>query len=114
VAAPAAPPARAFNIFLGGGVPGPHQRAGLVGPLTPLLPLKDKMAFLRGIQGPDATRSRPARRSSASRWSTTPRRAARRRSRDHAPRLRRRPAPDADRRAGDGLYYKFLDNPSRW
>ena len=51
--APAAPPARAFNIFYGGGAPLPFQQAGLVGPLAPLAPFKDKMAFLRGIQGPD-------------------------------------------------------------
>src|SRR5712672_2857736 len=52
-AAPAPPPARAFNIFLGGGVPLVHQTMGLVGPLAQLAPLKDKMAFIRGIQGPD-------------------------------------------------------------
>ena len=36
--APPAPPVRAFNIFLGGGVPQIFQQAGLVGPLAPLAP----------------------------------------------------------------------------
>jgi Protein of unknown function (DUF1552) len=52
-AVPADPPTRAFNIFFSGSVPLPFQQAGLVGPLTPLLPFKDKMAFIRGIVGPD-------------------------------------------------------------
>jgi hypothetical protein len=50
-AAPGAAPVRAFNIFLGGGVPKVFQAGGLVGPLSPLAPLASKMAFVRGIQG---------------------------------------------------------------
>jgi hypothetical protein len=114
-AAPVAPPARAFNIFLGGGIPGVHQSAGLVGPLAPLLPLKDKMAFLRGVQGPDGhpvaagaafvgkslvndtTAGGPSIDNEIMR---------------HAYPTGRPPTPiDVQ---GMGSYYKFLDNPSRW
>jgi len=114
-AAPVAPPTRAFNIFLGGGVPGPHQKNGLVGPLAPLLPLKDKMAFMRGIQGPDGhpvaagaafvgkslvndtTAGGPSIDNEIMR---------------HAYMAGRPPTPiDVQ---GMGFYYKFLDNPSRW
>jgi hypothetical protein len=50
--APAPAPVRAFNIFFGGGAPKLFQLDGLVGPLAPLAPLANKMAFVRGIQGP--------------------------------------------------------------
>ncbi|HXI58881.1 MAG TPA: DUF1552 domain-containing protein [Polyangia bacterium] len=114
-AAPAPAPARAFNIFLGGGVPELHQRAGLVGPLTPLLPFKDKMAFLRGIQGPDGhpiaagaafvgkslvndtTAGGPSIDNEIMRFAYPS----------------GRPPTPIDVQ-GMGFYYKFLDNPSRW
>ena len=115
-AAPADPPVRAFNVFLGGGVPVNHQRAGLVGPLAPLVPLKDKMAFIRGIQGPDGhpvgagaafvgkslvndtTAGGPSLDNMIMR---------------HAYPMGGRPTTPIDVQ-GMGFYYKFLDNPSRW
>jgi len=113
--APPAPPVRAFNVFLGGGVPAIFQQAGLVGPLAPLAPLASKMAFVRGIAGPGG---HPAGASNAFVGkngvnSTT----AGGPSIDNeimrfayptgAP-----PTPVAVQ--GAGYYYKFLDDPSRW
>jgi Protein of unknown function (DUF1552) len=113
--APAAPPVRAFNIFLGGGVPQLHQLNGLVGPLAPLAPLASKMAFVRGIVGPgghplaagaaftgqnlvnDTTAGGPSIDNEIMR---------------HAYPTGKPPTPiDVQ---GVGYYYKFLDDPSRW
>ncbi len=44
-----APPARAFNLFFGLGVPKEIQSDGLVGPLSPLAAIADKISLLRGI-----------------------------------------------------------------
>ncbi len=113
--APPAPPVRAFNVFLGGGVPAIFQQAGLVGPLAPLAPLASKMAFVRGIAGPGG---HPAGASNAFVGkngvnSTT----AGGPSIDNeimrfayptgAP-----PTPVAVQ--GAGFYCKFLDDPRRW
>ena len=114
-AAPAPPPARAFNIFLGGGVPALHQKNGLVGPLAPLLPLKDKMAILRGIQGPDghpvaaaaAFVGRPPVNNTTAGGPSIDNEIMR-----HAYQSGRPDTPiDVQ---GMGFYYKFLDDPSRW
>jgi hypothetical protein len=115
--APAAPPARAFNIFLGGGVPPLHWGGGtdLVGPLAPLAPLKNKLAFVRGLEGlgghpaaagaaftgknlvNDTTAGGPSIDNELMR---------------HAYPTGKPPTPvDVQ---GAGYYYKFLDNPSRW
>jgi Protein of unknown function (DUF1552) len=114
-AAPVAPPVRAFNIFLGGGVPKLHQQGGLVGPLAPLAPLANKMAFLRGIVGPgghpgaagaaftgkdlvnDTTAGGPSIDNEIMRHAYPT----------------GKPATPIDVQ-GMGYYYKFLDNPSRW
>jgi hypothetical protein len=114
-AAPAAPPVRAFNIFLGGGVPQLHQANGLVGPLAPLAPLADKMAFIRGIVGPgghplaagaaftgknlvnDTTAGGPSVDNEI--------------MRHYYP--AGKPSTPIDVQ-GVGYYYKFLDDPSRW
>ena len=114
-AAPAPPPVRAFNIFLGGGVPLPHQTMGLVGPLAPLAPLKDKMAFIRGIQGPDghvlaagaAYVGKPLVNNTTAGGPSIDNEIMR-----HAYPTGKPPTPmDVQ---GMGTYYKFLDNPSRW
>jgi hypothetical protein len=114
-AAPVAPPVRAFNIFLGGGVPLPHQTMGLVGPLAPLAPLKDKMAFIRGIQGPDghpiaagaAFVGKPLVNDTTAGGPSIDNEIMR-----HAYPTGKPPTPvDVQ---GMGAYYKFLDNPSRW
>jgi hypothetical protein len=115
--APVAPPQRAFNIFLGGGVPSLHWGGGtaLAGPLAPLAPLKDKMAFIRGIEGPgghpgaagaaftgknlvnDTTAGGPSIDNELMRFAYP---------------TGKPPTPiDVQ---GAGYYYKFLDNPSRW
>jgi hypothetical protein len=113
--APAAPPVRAFNIFLGGGVPAIHQMNGLTGPLAPLAPLASKMAFLRGVEGPgghpaaagaaftgknlvnDTTAGGPSVDNEVMRFAYP---------------TGKPPTPiDVQ---GVGYYYKFLDNPSRW
>jgi len=114
-AAPAAPPVRAFNIFLGGGVPALHQANGLVGPLAPLAPLASKMAFIRGIEGPgghpaaagaaftgknlvnDTTAGGPSVDNEVMRFAYPTGK-----------------PPTAIDVQGVGYYYKFLDNPSRW
>jgi hypothetical protein len=114
-AAPAPPPVRAFNIFLGGGVPQLHQKNGLVGPLAPLAPLADKMAFVRGIVGPgghplaagaaftgknlvnDTTAGGPSVDNEV--------------MRHYYP--AGKPSTPIDVQ-GVGYYYKFLDDPSRW
>lgn len=114
-AAPAPPPVRAFNIFLGGGVPAIHQGNGLVGPLAPLAPLATKMAFLRGVEGPgghpgaagaaytgknlvnDTQAGGPSVDNEVMRFAYP---------------TGKPPTPiDVQ---GVGYYYKFLDNPSRW
>jgi hypothetical protein len=116
-AAPVAPPVRAFNIFLGGGVPSLHWGGGntLAGPLSPLAPLASKMAFVRGVEGPgghpaaagaaftgknlvnDTTAGGPSIDNEIMR---------------HAYPTGKPPTPiDVQ---GAGYYYKFLDNPSRW
>ena len=114
-AAPAPPPVRAFNIFLGGGVPALHQTNGLVGPLAPLAPLAGKMAFMRGVEGPgghpaaagaaftgknlvnDTTAGGPSVDNEVMRFAYP---------------TGKPPTPiDVQ---GVGYYYKFLDNPSRW
>jgi hypothetical protein len=114
-AAPAAPPVRAFNIFLGGGVPGIHAKNGLVGPLAPLAPLAGKMAFMRAVEGPgghpaaagaaftganlvnDTTAGGPSVDNAVMRFAYP---------------TGKPPTPiDVQ---GVGYYYKFLDNPSRW
>jgi hypothetical protein len=50
-AAPSAviPPARAFNVFFGLGIPAPLQKEGYAGVLEPLSPLKDKLLIMRGV-----------------------------------------------------------------
>jgi hypothetical protein len=113
--APPAPPVRAFNIFLGGGVPAIFQQAGLVGPLAPLVPLASKMAFVRGIQGPGG---HPAGAANAfvGKDSIT-------NTQMGGPSIDNEimrfayptgapPTPVAVQ--GAGYYYKFLDDPSRW
>ena len=114
-AAPVDPPVRAFNIFVGGGIPAAHQKNGLVGPLSPLLPLKDKMAFFRGIQGPDghpvaagaAFVGKPLVNATTAGGPSIDNEIMR-----HAYPTGRPPTPiDVQ---GMGSYYKFLDNPSRW
>jgi hypothetical protein len=114
-AAPVPPPVRAFNIFLGGGVPEPHQRNGLVGPLAPLLPLANKMAFIRGVEGPGG---HPAAAGAAfTGKNLVNETTAGGPSIDneiirHAYAAGKPPTPiDVQ---GVGYYYKFLDNPSRW
>ena len=114
-AAPADPPVRAFNIFLGGGIPVNHQRGGLMGPLAPLLPLKDKMAFLRGIQGPDghpvaagaAYVGKPLVNDTTAGGPSIDNEIMR----HFYPTGRPMTPIDVQ---GMGFYYKFLDNPSRW
>jgi Protein of unknown function (DUF1552) len=114
-AAPGAAPVRALNIFLGGGVPKVFQLGGLVGPLTPLAPLANKMAFVRGIQGPgghvlgagaafvgqplvnDTTVGGPSIDNEIMRFAYP---------------MGKPPTPIAVQ--GAGCYFKFLDNPSRW
>jgi hypothetical protein len=114
-AAPPAAPVRAFNIFLGGGVPKVFQLNGLVGPLAPLAPLANKMAFVRGIQGPnghpvgagaafvgkplvnDTTAGGPSIDNEIMRFAHP---------------TGKPPTPIAVQ--GAGYYFKFLDNPSRW
>jgi hypothetical protein len=115
-AAPAPPPARAFNIFWGGGARGIHQQAGLVGPLAPLLPLQNKMAFVRGIRGPtghhaaagaafvgtppvgfNLTASGPSIDNEVMRFAYP---------------TGKPPTPIAVQ--GAGYYFEFLDNPIRW
>jgi len=43
------PPARAFNLFFGLGIPKQIQAEGLTGPLSPLAAVADKLAILRGV-----------------------------------------------------------------
>jgi hypothetical protein len=43
------PPARAFNLFFGLGLPTPLQGEGFAGPIEPLSELQDKLAIVRGI-----------------------------------------------------------------
>lgn len=43
------PPARAFNLFFGLGIPKQLQAEGLAGPLSPLAAVADKLAILRGV-----------------------------------------------------------------
>ena len=113
--APAAPPTRAFNIFFAGGVPLPFQQAGLVGPLTPLLPLKDKMAFLRGIVGPDghpasagaAFVGKPPVDSNTAGGPSIDHEIMR-----HAYATGRPPTPLGAQAMG--FFYAFLDQPTRW
>ncbi len=45
----AKPPARAFNVFFGLGIPAPLQTEGYEGVLEPLRPLADKMLVLRDV-----------------------------------------------------------------
>jgi hypothetical protein len=115
--APAAPPARAFNIFLGGGVPALHWGGGnaLTGPLTPLAPLANKMAFVRGIEGPGG---HPAAAGAAFTGknlvnnTTTGGPSIDNEIMRHAYPTGKPPTPiDVQ---GAGYYYKFLDDPSRW
>jgi len=114
-AAPPAAPVRAFNVFTGGGVPKVFQLQGLVGPLAPLAPLAKKMAFVRGIQGPnghpigagaafvgkplvnDTTAGGPSIDNEIMRFAYP---------------TGKPPTPIAVQ--GAGYYFKFLDNPSRW
>ena len=114
-AAPAAAPVRAFNIFLGGGVPKVFQAGGLVGPLSPLAPLANKMAFVRGIQGleghvlgaggaftgvplvNDTQLGGPSIDNDIMRFAYP---------------TGKPPTPIAVQ--GAGHYWKFLDNPTRW
>src|SRR6266851_46505 len=114
-AAPPPPPVRAFNVFLGGGVPAIHQQNGLVGPLAPLAPLKDKMAFFRGIRGPDghvmaagaAFVGQPPLSDTTAGGPSIDNEIMR-----HAYPTGKPPTPiDVQ---GIGSYFKFLDNPSRW
>ncbi len=42
-------PMRAFNVFFGLGIPAPLQQEGFEGVLEPLLPLRDKLMILRGV-----------------------------------------------------------------
>ena len=42
-------PIRAFNLFFGLGIPAPLQQEGYEGVLEPLLPLKEKLSILRGV-----------------------------------------------------------------
>ena len=42
-------PIRAFNLFFGLGIPAPLQQEGYEGVLEPLLPLKEKLLILRGV-----------------------------------------------------------------
>ena len=44
-----APPARAFNVFFGLGIPAPLQTEGYDGVLEPLKPLRDKLLVMRNI-----------------------------------------------------------------
>ncbi|MCH9686879.1 MAG: DUF1552 domain-containing protein [Deltaproteobacteria bacterium] len=44
-----APPARAFNLFFGLGIPRQIAAGGLVGPLAPLAAVADKLAICRGV-----------------------------------------------------------------
>lgn len=48
-AAEPAPPARAFNLFFGLGIPKQLQAEGLAGPLSPLAAVADKLAIVRGV-----------------------------------------------------------------
>jgi len=43
------PPARAFNLFFGLGIPKELQAEGLSGPLSPLAAVADKLSILRGV-----------------------------------------------------------------
>lgn len=43
------PPARAFNVFFGLGIPAPLQTEGFDGVLEPLKPLSDKLMIMRGV-----------------------------------------------------------------
>ncbi|MEM7156935.1 MAG: DUF1552 domain-containing protein [Myxococcota bacterium] len=45
----AEPPARAFNLFFGLGIPKQIQAEGLSGPMSPLAAVADKLAILRGV-----------------------------------------------------------------
>jgi hypothetical protein len=114
-AAPPTPPVRAFNVFIGGGVPAIHQQGGLMGPLAPLAPLKDKMAFLRGIRGPDghvaaagaAFVGQPSINDTTAGGPSIDNEIMRFAYPGGKP-----PTPiDVQ---GAGSYFKFLDNPSRW
>jgi hypothetical protein len=91
------------------------QLNGLVGPLAPLMPLANKMAFVRGIQGPnghpvgagaafvgkplvnDTTAGGPSIDNEIMRFAYP---------------TGKPPTPIAVQ--GAGYYFKFLDNPSRW
>jgi len=114
-AAPAAAPVRAFNVFLGGGAPKVFQLAGLTGPLTPLAPLQNKMAFLRGIQGPGghvlgagaAFVGKPPINNTTMGGPSIDNEILRFAYPSGKP-----PTPIAVQ--GAGYYYKFLDDPSRW
>ncbi|HVR62817.1 MAG TPA: DUF1552 domain-containing protein [Polyangia bacterium] len=114
-AAPVDPPARAFNIFFDGGVPLPLQQAGLQGPLAPLLPFNDKMAFLRGIVGPDG---HPASAGAAFvgkppiDYTTAGGPSIDDEIMRHA--YADRPPPTALGPQGMGFFYSFLDQPIRW
>ncbi len=48
-AAGASPPARAFNVFFGLGIPAPLQTEGFRGVLEPLTPLREKLLIMRGV-----------------------------------------------------------------
>ena len=43
------PPARAFNLFFGLGMPTPLQSEGFAGPMEPLQELQSKLLIVRGI-----------------------------------------------------------------
>jgi hypothetical protein len=113
----APPPARAFNIFLGGGVPSLHWGGGtaLTGPLTPLAPLKDKLAFVRGLEtmgGHPAAAGAAFTGKNLVNDTTAGGPSIDNELMRHAYPTGKPPTPiDVQ---GAGYYYKFLDNPSRW
>ena len=43
------PPARAFNVFFGLGIPAPLQQEGFAGPMEPLSEVSDKLLVCRGV-----------------------------------------------------------------
>jgi hypothetical protein len=113
--APPVPPVRAFNVFLGGGVPAIFQQAGLVGPLTPLAPLASKMAFVRGIQGPGGHPAGAANAfvgKNAINLTTMGGPSIDNEIMRFAYPSGTAPTPVPVQAAG--YYYKFLDDPSRW
>jgi hypothetical protein len=113
--APPVPPVRAFNVFLGGGVPAIFQKAGLVGPLAPLASLASKMAWVRGIQGPGGHPAGAANAftgKNAVNTTTMGGPSIDNEIMRFAYPTGKTPTPVAVQ--GAGYYYKFLDDPSRW